>query len=303
MKELTKASRKGPLLAIIGVNFIWGFDFIAIEYLMDYMPAPVLTMMRAFIGAAVLLIWCLVKKGGMHIKRADWPRVFIAGGIGFSIYFSIESYGTGLTSASFSSLIMATVPIFGMIGDRIFFGNRITPLKVVCVLASIGGVYLLVSGESMGINMKGFIAMIIAALLWAFYIIYVKPLYDKYDLPTLLCGLFVSSSIVSVPVAIFTTEPGSINITPMCMVIIVATAFVCIIGGEFAYIYAIGKLSVTMVSIFENVLPLTAVIFSFFIFGNMLSGIQIAGGLLIMASVTVMAIRGEGGEEKKEDTQ
>lgn len=38
MKELTKASRKGPLLAIIGVNFIWGFDFIAIEYLMDYMP-------------------------------------------------------------------------------------------------------------------------------------------------------------------------------------------------------------------------------------------------------------------------
>lgn len=296
-----KSSNVKPLIAIIGVNFLWGFDFIAIEYLMDYLPAPVLTMMRAFIGAAVLMVLCLVKKGGLRIRREDLFRVFVAGGIGFSLYFSIESYGTGLTSASFSSLIMATVPIFGMIGDRIFYGNKITPLKIVCVLASIGGVYTLVSGEPMGINMKGVGAMIIAALLWSFYIIYVKPLYDKYDLLTLMTGLFVSGSIVSVPVAIFTTKPGSINLTPTCIVIIIATALVCMMVGEFAYIYAIGKLSITMVSLFENVLPLTAVIFSFVIFGTMLSGIQIIGGIVIMVAVTVMAIWGEGGSKKGDD--
>ena len=55
--------------------------------------------------------------------------------------------------------------------------------------------------------------------------------------------------------------------------------------------YAIGKLSVTTVSIFENVLPVTAVIFSFVIFHTMLTGIQIAGGIIIMISVTILALK------------
>ncbi|MDD6191437.1 MAG: DMT family transporter [Firmicutes bacterium] len=290
---MDNTSKIKPLLAIIAVNFAWGFDFIAIEYLMNYMPAQVLTMTRTMIGAAVMLVWCLVSKGGLKIKREDWPRVFFSGAVGFSIYFSIESMGTGMTSASFSSLIMATVPIFGMIGDRLFYGNRITVTKVICVIASIAGVYLLVSGEPMGINFKGTALMLVAALLWALYIIIVKPLYDKYDLPTLLAGMFSSGAIVSIPIAVFTTQPGTINLNITCIAIIIATSVVCIIIGEFGYIYSIGMLSVTMVSIFENVLPVTAVVFSLIIFGNMLSGIQIAGGLIIMLSVTVMAIWGE----------
>ena len=291
---MTTRTTAKPLLAIIAVNFIWGFDFIAIEYMMHYVPPQILTMTRLLIGTAVLLTSCLIIKGGLHIRREDWLRVFISGVVGMSLYFSVESLGTGLTSASFSSLIMATVPVFGMIGDRIFFGNKITPLKVVCVLASILGVYLLVSGDSLGINMLGFGAMIVAAIMWSFYIVYVKPLFDKYDLLTLLTGLFVSGTIAAVPIAIFTTDPGTINFQPMGMLVTAVTALVCIIGGEFGYVYAVGKLSVTTVSIFENVLPLTTVLFSWLIFGNMISPVQIIGGIIIMVAVTVLALKGEG---------
>lgn len=285
----TNSSRKA-LLAIIGVNFIWGLDFIAIEYMMEYVSASIFTLTRLLIGTAILLTLVLVKKGGLHIKREDWPRVFISGGVGMALYFTVENLGTGMTSASFSSLIMATVPVFGMIGDRMFFGHKITLLKIACVLFSIIGVYLLVSGEPMGVNMAGFGIMLAAALLWTFYITYVKPLYDKYDLLTLLTGIFVAGTIVQIPIAVFTPDP-MIEFTPVGIVVTVATALVCIIVGEFGYVYAIGKLSITMVSIFENVLPLTAVLFSLLIFGTMLSGMQLVGGLIIMASVTVLALK------------
>ncbi len=283
-------SSKKALLAIIGVNFIWGLDFIAIEYMMEYVSPAIFTLTRLLIGTAILLTIVLIKKGGLHIKREDWPRVFISGAVGMALYFTVENLGTGMTSASFSSLIMATVPIFGLIGDRIFFGRKITALKVVCVLASIVGVYLLVSGEPMGINIKGTLVMLAAALLWTFYITYVKPLYDKYDLLTLLTGLFVAGTIVEVPLALLTPDP-MINFTPMGILVTVATALVCIIIGEFGYVYAIGKLSITMVSIFENVLPLTAVLFSLILFGTMLSGLQLVGGVIIMAAVTVLALK------------
>lgn len=285
-------SSKKALLAIIGVNFLWGMDFIAIEYMMDYVSSTIFTLCRLLIGTAILLPLVMIKKGGLRVKREDWPRLFISGAVGMALYFTVENIGTGLTSASFSTLIMATVPVFGLIGDRLFFGRKITAVKIGCVAASIVGVYLLVSGEPMGINIKGTLLMLVAALLWTFYITYVKPLYDKYDLLTIMTGLFVSGLIVEIPLAIFTPDP-MMNFTPTAIIVTVFTAIVFIIVGEFGYVYAIGKLSITMVSIFENVLPLTAVIFSLIIFGTMLSGMQLVGGIIIMAAVTVLALKEE----------
>ena len=203
-----------PLIMIIGVNFLWGIDFIAIEYMMHYMSPAVFTLCRLAIGAVLLLIACFLFRGGLHIQKQDMLSVFIAGATGMSLYFTIENLGTGLTSASFSALIMATVPIFGMIGDRLVYGNRITPLKVICILASIAGV-----------------------------------------------------------------------------LVTIATAIVCIIIGQFGYVYAIGHLSPTVVSAFENVLQVTTVVLSIFIFGKLLTGLQIIGAVLIMLSVTVIAIK------------
>ena len=281
-----------PLLAIIGVNFIWGFDFIAIEYMMGFMSPAMFTFVRLIIGSVLLTACVFLFKGGLRIRKEDMPRIFISGAIGMSVYFTIENLGTGLTSASFSSLIMATVPIFGMIGDRFFFGNKITPLKVVCILASILGVYLLVSGEPMGISVIGVLAMFAAAISWTIYIVVVKPLYDKYDLLTLLTGLFLSGLILQIPAVIITqaVTHAPVTVTPMGILVTLATAIICIIIGEFGYIYAVGKLSTTLVSAFENVLPVTAVIFSIFIFGKILTPTQIIGGVIILIAVTVIAI-------------
>lgn len=280
-----------PLLSIICVNFIWGFDFIAIEYMMDYMSPAVFTLVRLLIGMVILGACVLIFKGGLHIRREDMLRVFASGAIGMGIYFTIENLGTGLTSASFSSLIMATVPVFGMFGDRIFYGNKITPLKVICIIASIVGVFLLVSGEPMGISVLGVIAMFGAAILWTGYLVLVKPLYDKYDLLTLMTGLFLSGTIVQIPIV---AVSQAITHTPVVLtstgiIITILTAIVCIIIGEFGYVYAVGQLSTTLVAAFENVLPVTAVIFSIFIFGKILTPVQILGGIIILLAVTAIA--------------
>lgn len=281
-----------PLLAIIAVNFLWGLDFIAIEYMMDYVSPAVFTLARLLIGTAVLLPLTLILRGGLRIRREDRFRVFLSGAVGMALYFSVENLGTGLTSASFSSLIMATVPIFGMIGDRLFFGNRITPLKVVCILVSIAGVWLLVSGEPMGISALGFLAMLVAALLWAFYIVYTKSLFDRYDLLTLLTGLFLAGTVTQIPIAAISQGifHSPVTITPTGVLITVVTALVCIVAGEFGYVYAIGRLSATTTSAFENVLPVTTVLFSFILFGKLLTGMQVLGALCILVSVTVIAV-------------
>ena len=281
-----------PLLAIIAVNFIWGLDFIAIEYMMDYVPPAVFTLARLFIGCAVLLPLAFLKNGGVHIRREDRLKIFIAGAIGMAVYFTVENLGTGLTSASFSSLIMAVVPVFGMIGDRLAFGTRITPVKVICILASILGVYILVSGEPMGFSWIGVAAMLAAAVVWAVFILYTKPLFERYDLTTLLTGLLISGLIAEIPIAAVgqAVTRAQILVTPTGILITVLTSLICLVFGEYCYVYAIGRLSPTVTSAFENVLPVTTVAFSFFLFGKTLTGSQMLGGLIIMASVTAIAL-------------
>ena len=72
-----------------------------------------------------------------------------------------------------------------------------------------------------------------------------------------------------------------------------ATAEEPLLDRENPAVYAIGKLSVTMVSIFENVLPVTTVLFSLILFGTMLTGMQLVGAVVIMAAVTVLALKEE----------
>jgi len=302
MDTVSSSGNAKPLIAVIAVNFIWGFDFIAIDYMMDYVSAPVFTLVRTGIGAILLTVICLIVKKGIKIKKEDLLRVFISGAIGMGIYFTAECAGTGLTSAAFSSLIMATVPVFGLFSDRIFFGGKITPVKIACVIASVIGVYFLVAGEPMGINLKGFGIMILAALLWSTYLVVVKPLNDKYDLLTLMTGIFISGFIVEIPLTLISHPVISeINFTPVGIAVTIATTLICIIAGEFGYVYGVGKLSITMVSIFENVLPLVSVIFSFIIFGTSLTWVQIIGGAIIMIAVTLLALNEQGDEESLPD--
>ena len=288
---MTASTSFKPLIALICVNFIWGFDFIAIEYMMQFMSPAVFTLIRLLIGVILLTAAVLLLEGGLHIKREDMLRIFLSGAIGMAVYFTIENLGTGLTSASFSSLIMATVPIFGMFGDRFFFGNKITPLKVICIIASILGVFLLVSGEPMGISALGVISMFAAAIIWTCYLVLVKPLYNKYSLLTLMTGLFYSGTIVQIPTVIISQAitHAPVTLTTAGIVITIATSIVCIVIGEFGYVYAVGKLSTTLVAAFENVLPVTAVIFSIFIFGKILTATQIIGGVIILVAVTAIA--------------
>lgn len=304
-KAKLKNSKYFPIMTLFLVNFIWGLDFIAIDYVVGYISPAMLTFLRLTLSACIMLIIVFAREKGLRIKKEDWPRTILCGALGMAFFFTIEGMGVRETSGSLASLIMATVPVFGIIFDRLVYKNKITPVKLAGILASIAGVAMVVAGgEGGGIhgNIKGVLCMFIAAIVWTWFIVYVKPLYDKYSITTILTGLFVSGA----PMAFLAVLAGGRNeaggfspladfqdpqFTPVVIGVIIATTLFCILLGEMLYIYSIGKLSVTMVSVFENVLPLTTVIFSFIIFGEMLTAVQLLGGAVILVSVTVLSMK------------
>lgn len=284
-----------PLLVLILVNFTWGLDFIAIEYMVKFLPASMIAFTRLLIGSICMISFSLIKNRGIRIAKKDMPRIFFCGAVGLSLYYTVEPIGIGMTSGSMGALIMATVPIFGMTADRILYKKPITKMKVAAILTSILGVFILLTGggtEDMKGNLIGIIIMFLAALMWTSFIAAVKPLHESYSVATILTGMFISGLIVSTPIMLLHVgEP--MKWTSTTLLLTVLSAVIGVIGGEFGYIFAVGKLSVTLVSLFENVLPIVTVVFSIILFGQSLTPLQLLGGLIILVSVTSVTLKEE----------
>lgn len=289
---MDKSRNNKHLLSLFVITIViiaWGADFIGIEYMLQYMSSGVYTLLRLMLGSIILIIISSRKNKGFCIEKKDRIRIFICGALAMSLYYTIEGLGIRITSASFGSLILATVPIFGIIGDRIVYKKKITLLQIICITISIIGVYLLVAQDLTNSKIMGLILILTAAVIWTFQIVYIKPLYEKYSLLSILTGIFISGTIFQIPIAI-AADPY-IKITPAGAAILVITTVICLVLGQAGYVYAVGNLSVTIVSAFENLLPVVTIIISFVLYGTTLSGLQIVGTILIIGSVMCIALK------------
>lgn len=288
-----KQNKKLPILVLFTVNFMWGLDFLAIEYLVQFQHPNITAFVKLSIAAIVLISVAFIKEGGIKIAREHWPRVIFCGATGLSLYYGVETLGVSLSSGAIAALIMATVPIIGMIADRIVYGNPITFYKVVCIIGSIIGVAVLIFGGGEGglrATPAGIALMLLAAVLWTSFIVAVKPLHEHYSEVTILSGMGIAGLIMSAILAVpFIHEPITWN--PTIIGISAVSAIIATVMGEFGYVYAVGRLSVTLVSLFENVLPIVSVVFAFIVFGQTMTMMQIVGAVIILASVTAVIIR------------
>ncbi len=286
-------SPKKGLIIVLCMPILGGLDYVFLEYITSNIDAISLACIRTAIGAVFFLIAHHFLVGRLHIDRKDLPRFLLAGGFGVGIYYVFEIIGISMTSAALSSLLISIVPIFTIIGDRIFFGHKITRLKAFGAIMSVIGVGVIIAGSAdreMSGTLLGILILLFAAVFWTVYILASKPLNDKYSPLTITTVLFVIGAIVLLPV-FFLHKPQSIlALTPGNWLLILLFTIVCIAIADLLYMYGISSLPVVIPSIVVNLLPFVTIIVSWVVFHTMLGLLQLLGGLLIIASVIMTAL-------------
>lgn len=106
-------------------------------------------------------------------------------------------------SLSLASLLLSLAPIFALFISAIIFKEKITPIKIICLIFALFGC-LLVSGilENSGLSwsMHGLIFGFLSALFWALYGIFSKLATNKgYSTSTIIFYSFLLNSIVLTP--------------------------------------------------------------------------------------------------------
>ncbi|MCI2061281.1 MAG: DMT family transporter [Eubacteriaceae bacterium] len=294
--KIDLSRKKQAMAGLIFIVVLWGLDFVMLDYILRSVSAPIVTFVRMAVAAVVSTIYVITAEKGWHIKNhTDMFQLILCGALGMGVYYTIESAGISMTSGPVSSLIMSTVPVLGMIADRIIYGRKITAVKVIGIIGSIAGVAMIVLFGSEGViaSLPGILVMIVAALLWTGYIIVITPVTKKCTLAAFLSVAFTSGAAVCAVICLIQSCTTGLMFHPDFKVwlIMIFSSLICILFGEIIYVNVIKTLSITTVTLANDMLPLSTIIFSFLVFGQTMSPLQLAGGLIIIISVCIITVK------------
>ncbi|KAG0188987.1 hypothetical protein DFQ28_004020 [Apophysomyces sp. BC1034] len=126
---------------------LWGASFLFIRIgVAEFGVAPLMAL-RVSIGAAVLLVLLVAQKGAsgawQGARNKLWP-LFVVGVLNSAAPFCLFAYAELTLSASLTSVINATTPLWGALVAFLWLGDRLSGMRTTGLALGFVGVLLLV---------------------------------------------------------------------------------------------------------------------------------------------------------------
>ena len=284
-----KSTQKAQGMAmLVFVNVMWGLSFIFSKTaLSEGMPPMTLAFLRYLITAGLMLPLCLKLEHGVRLY--EWvPRACATTLLGITVYFFFEHSGLQRTTASAASLIVSLVPMMTLLFRVCFCRERISLTRWMAVVLSLVGAYLVIvtGSEVGGSSLTGNLLMVGASLCWTGYILTTPKLLESCSSLRVSTWQALAAVVTLAPFAL--AERGQwVCVSPVAWLCIVLLAAVCSALCYVLYNLAMRVVDSLTVSLSINLNPITACVAGALLLGEQLTGMQLAGGILIVLSMVV----------------
>src|SRR5437879_3516440 len=164
-----KASPMLVWTALWAVYIVWGSTYLAIRVADRTLP-PFLMAGARFILAGALMYGWAVWRGETRFQRPtseNWKAATIVGGAlllggNGAVVWAEQRIGSGL-----AALIVATVPLWLALLDRLVFGARLSAGAIAGLALGFGGLAILVNPSGSHFSAAGVGAVVFASFSWA----------------------------------------------------------------------------------------------------------------------------------------
>ena len=137
-------------LYICTTTLLWGVSFFwTNKLLINHVPVFFLILTRMSLAALILLIVGRITGKIQRIKNKKDALWFLALALMEPFFYFIgETYGVKLTaSPTISSMIIATIPVFGLVAGLSFYKEKVTAGNIAGILMTVPGMLIVVSGR------------------------------------------------------------------------------------------------------------------------------------------------------------
>ncbi|MFC2075678.1 DMT family transporter [candidate division KSB1 bacterium] len=277
------------------VALIWALNFSVIKVALLEIPPILFTTIR-FVVSTILLIPLVARlEGGLGIVGGYHLRLFLLGVVGITAYQLVFIIGVHNTNASNASLILATSPIFTAIIAQAAKFDRLGPVAWAGVLASFGGIYLVVTGGSgspIGSEtLLGDLLILFGASLWALSTVMAVPVLQVISPLKVTVYSMVWGTLLLLPFA--AQSARGFDLSTMSVTGWLATAYSTIFAILLSYVlwYKVVKdIGPTRTQIYTILVPVLAIIFAFFVLNERLNVLQWLGVAICLYGVRITRV-------------
>ena len=144
---MNSSHAKGWLADFLILAAIWGSSFLFMRLASAELGALPTAAVRVGIASLFLTPLLLIKGHGPALRR-HWKPIFFVGLLNSGIPFVLYSFAVMHISTGFSSILNATVPLFGALVAWAWLGDKPTVSRSVGLAIGFGGVVLLAGGQA-----------------------------------------------------------------------------------------------------------------------------------------------------------
>lgn len=298
-----KSNSASPLLVILAfaiVYIVWGSTYFFIQIAVKEFPPFLLGALRFVLAGLIMIVWCIIRgeklfgvKGIQHAAISGILLLFCGNGI---IIWVEQSIPSGMVA-----IMVSSAPLWFVLLDKPKWAENLRSKSIIAgMLIGLAGVVLLFSdqiaealsaNERAQVSFGSMILLLLASISWSGGSLYSK--YRSADAPIIVTSAWqmMAAGIAFIPGMIYRNELSGFNWSEVPAEAWMSVAYLIIFGsiaGFSAYVWLLQVRPAMQVSTYAYVNPVVAVLLAVFFAGENISGIQIAGLVIILGSVLLI---------------
>ncbi len=276
-------------LALATAAFFWGLSFVATKIALQSFSPFCLIFFR-FFSAALFFVVLLWHTGFPSLTKKTFRSLLVLALMEPGLYFLFETFGLQYTSATKTSLIIATIPVVVLVLSSFFLKERLRPINMLGIAVSLAGVALLVFGGRPQIGLKGMMfgdMLIFGAVIAAsVYMILTRKLGESLSSLQITGMQIIFGALLFLPLFLWDLphlDWQSVTKNSL-MALIVLTIFATI-GAFLCYNFALTRIPAAQAAVCINGIPLVTACGAWVLLGETLTSMQFFGGALVLVAV------------------
>jgi drug/metabolite transporter (DMT)-like permease len=251
--------------------------------------ATVGTLLSLRFALAAVLFWALVPRAQVRaLGRRDVVAGLAMGACVYALQAGLYFAALERIDASLLSLVVYTYPVIVAVASVLLGRETLTARRVIALVLASAGLVLIV-GRTGRLDGLGIALALATAVVYAFYILAGQGLASRVPARVLaaLVATGAATTMSAGSAVAGQLEPGRLTAAGwgwLAALVVISTVLALTLLFE-----GLRRVGPTTASIVSNAEPAVTVALAFLAFGEVLSGLQLAGGALVLGGVLVLS--------------
>lgn len=276
--------------------FFWGFSYIWSKIVFETYSPLTTIFLRLVVSSLFLLIVLFVTRQNEKIHKEDYLLFVVSATLNPFLYFIGENFGLNLVSASLSSIIVATIPLFAPIAAWYFFKEKLKRINLLGLIISFLGLLVIILNKNLELtaNPVGLMFLFLAVASAVFYSIALKKLTARYKPITIITWQNILGVFYFLPLFLIFEGKHFLSVVPDGKTV-GSIILLGIFASSMAFIlftYTVKNLGIIKSNLYTNLIPIFTATFSILILGEPFT-FQKGVGFVIVISGVILSESGK----------